>query len=131
MNSTEMMERFRRFASTDLFITTPNRMHQVSETLLKTNAVRIILTRDERRTESLDVEVEVSLPFLPETSDATSIQEYIDSAIATLEYLKRLTSIGFGLEVVQEEGILIASAALSVDTEDYVFKVLKPPPEYP
>ena len=127
MNSTEMMKRFRRFASADLFVTTPNRMHQVSEVLLKTIAVRIVMTRYERKVESLDIEVEVSLPLFPITSDVISIQEYIDSAIANLEYLKRLTSIGFGLEMLQEEGILVASAALSVDTEEYVFKALKPP----
>ena len=127
MNSTEMMERFRRFASTDLFITTPNRMHQVSEVILKTDAVRIILTRYEYRTESLDVDIEVSLPFLPETSHTISIREYIDGVITTLEYLKHLTSFGFGLEIIQEEGILIASAVLSVDTEEHVFKALEPP----
>ena len=127
MNSTEMMKRFRRFASADLFATTPNRMHPVSEVLLKTGTVRIILTKYECRTESLDIDVEVSLPALPETSDAMSMQEFIDSVIANLEYLKRLTSIGFGLEMLQEEGILVASAALSVDTEEYVFKALKPP----
>jgi len=127
MNSTEMMERFRRFASGDLFLTPPNRMHQVSEVLLKTSAVRIILTRYEYRTEDLDVDIEVSLPFLPETSDVTSMQESIDSVIATLRYLKRLISIGFGLEMLQEEGILIASAVLSKDTKEYVLKALEPP----
>ncbi|MFX1262800.1 MAG: hypothetical protein ACFFAZ_11980 [Promethearchaeota archaeon] len=127
MNSTEMMERFRQFASADLFTITPNRMHQVSEILLKTGAIRIILTRYEYRTESLDVDIEVSLPFLPATSDVTSIEEYIDSMIATLEYLKRLAFIGFDLETLQEEGILIASTAFSVDTEESVFKALEPP----
>ena len=127
MNSTEMIERFRRFVSADLFLTSPNRMHQVSEVLLKTGAVRIILTRYEYRTEGVDVDIEVSLPFLPDTSDVTSMQESIDSVIATLEYLKRLTSIGFGLEMLQEEGILIASAVLSGDTKEHVLKVLEPP----
>jgi hypothetical protein len=51
----------------------------------------------------------------------------VDSVIATLEYLKRLTSMGFGLEIIQEEGVLIASAVLSIDTEEYVFKALEPP----
>jgi len=127
MNSTEMMERFRRFASADLSLSTPNRMHQVSEVLLKTSAVRIILTRYEYRTEDLDIDIEVSLPSLPETSNVTSMQESIDRVIATLEYLKRLTSIGFGLEMLQEEGILIASAVLSKDTKEYVFQALEPP----
>ena len=127
MNSTEMMERFRRFVSADLFLTSPNRMHQVSEVLLKTSAVRIILTRYEYRTEDIDVDIEVSLPSLPDTSDVTSMQESIDGVIATLEYLKRLISIGFGLETLQEEGILIASAVLSKDTKEYVFKALEPP----
>ena len=127
MNSTEMVERFRRFALADLSLTIPNRTHQVSEVLLETRAVRIILTRYDCRTESLNVDVEVSLPFLPKTSDAVSMQDYVDSVIATLKYLKRLTSIGFGLEIIQEEGVLIASAVLSIDTEEYVFKALEPP----
>ena len=127
MNSTEMMERFRRFASADLSLSTPNRMHQVSEVLLKTSAVRIILTRYEYRTEGLDIDIEVSLPSLPETSNVTSMQESIDRVIATLEYLKRLTSLGFVLETLQEEGILIASAVLSKDTKEYVFQALEPP----
>ena len=100
MNSTEMMERFRRFASADLSVTTPNRMHQVSEVLFKTDTVRIILTRDEHRTESLDVDIEVSLPFLPVSCDAISIQRYIDSVIAILEYLRHLISYGFRLEML-------------------------------
>jgi len=127
MNSTEMMERFRRFAQADLSFSTPNRMHQISEVLLQTRAVRIILTRYEYRTEDLDIDIEVSLPSLPETSNVTSMQESIDSVIGTLKYLKHLTSIGFGLEMLQEEGIMIASAVLSKDTEENVFKALEPP----
>ena len=127
MNTHEMMERFQRFATANLSFNTPNRLHQVSEVLLKTETVRIILTKDEYRTESLDVDIEVSLPSLPETSDVRVLQESIDSIIANLEYLKRLTSIGFDLNVLQEEGILIASTALSLDTQEHVFKVLKPP----
>ena len=127
MNPTEMVERFRRFALADLSLTIPNRTHQVSEVLLETRAVRIILTRYERRAESLDVDIEVSLPFLSETCDVVSMQDYLDSVIATLEYLKRLTSIGFELEIIHEEGVLIASAVLSVDTEENVFKALEPP----
>jgi hypothetical protein len=127
MNSTEMMERFRQFASADLSLTTPNRMNLVSEVLLTTSTVRIILTRDKYKTESLDVDIEVSLPFLPVTSDVVSMRGYIDGVIAILEYLKRLTFIGFGLEMLQEEGMLIASTTLSMETEEHVFKVLKPP----
>ncbi|MFW9974213.1 MAG: hypothetical protein ACFFDQ_02955 [Candidatus Thorarchaeota archaeon] len=129
MNSTEMMERFRRFASAGLFIINLNQMHQVSEVLLKTSTVRIILTRYECRAEDLDVDIEVSLPSLPETSDVTLLQESVDSIIANLEYLKRLASIGFGLDMLQEEGILIASAVLSEDTKEDVFKLLEPPAE--
>jgi hypothetical protein len=127
MNSTEMMERFRQFASADLSLSPPNRMHQVSKALLKTSTVSIILTRYESRVEDLDVDVEVSLPSLPEASDVASIQEFMDSVIANIEYLKRLISIGFGLEILHEEGILIASAVLSKDTKEDVFKALEPP----
>ena len=127
MKSTKMMERFRRFALADLFLTSPNRMHQVSEVLLKTSAVRIIVTRSEYRTEGLDVDVEVSLPSLPKTSDVASMNASIDRVIAALEYLKRLVSIGFGLEMLQEEGILIASTVLSKDAKEHIFKALEPP----
>jgi hypothetical protein len=127
MNSTEMMERFRRFAQADLSSIISNRMHQVSDVLLKTNAVRIILTRYEYRAEDLDVDVEVTLPSLPNTSDAASIQEFIDSVVAKLEYLKRLTSLGFSLELLHEEGILVASTVLSKDVNDEIFKALEPP----
>ncbi len=129
MNSTEMMERFRRFVRADLSHSTPNRMRQVSEVLLETNTVRIIMTRYEYMAEDLDVDIEVSLPSLPETSDVTFLQESIDSIITNLEYLKRLVSIGFGLDTLQEEGILIASAVLSKDTKEDVFKSLEPPAE--
>ena len=127
MNSTEMMERFRRFVSADLSVITPNRMHQVSEILLETDTVRIILTRYEDRTEEVDVDIELSLPFLSVTSDAASIKEYIDSVMAIFEYLKRLAFIGFSLEMIQEEGILIAFTTLRADTEESVFKTLGPP----
>ncbi len=131
MNSTKMMERFQRFVSADLFITNLNRLHQVSEVLLKTNTVRIVLTRYECRAKNLDVDIEVSLPSLPETSDAALLQESIDSIIGNLEYLKRLVSIGFSLHMLQEEGILIASAILNKDTKENVFEALEPPTKYP
>jgi len=127
MNSIEMMERFRRFVQADLSLATPNRMHQVTEVLLETSTVRIILTRYVDRTEDLDIDVEVSLLSLPETSDIVFIQESIDGMIATLEYLKRLTSIGFDLEVLQGAGILIASAVLTRDTREDVIKAIEPP----
>ncbi|MFW9955992.1 MAG: hypothetical protein ACFFD3_15700 [Candidatus Thorarchaeota archaeon] len=127
MNSIEMMERFRRFASADLSLIAPNRKQQVLEILLKTKTVRIILTRYEYRTEDLDIEVEVNLPFLPKTSNATAIRKFIDNVIARLEYLKRLVSLGFSLEMLHEEGILIASAVLSKDVKQDMFEALEPP----
>jgi len=127
MNSNEMMERFRRFVQADLSLTTSNRKHQVTEVLLETSTVRIILTRYIDRTEDFGIDIEVSLPSLPETSDIEFIQESIDGMIATLEYLKRLTSSGFSLEVLREEGILIASAVLTRDTREDVIKALAPP----
>jgi hypothetical protein len=127
MNSTEMMERFRRFVQADLSLATPNRMRQVSEVLLKTSTIRIIMTRDEHRTEDLDIDIEVSLPSLPETSDVSAMQKSIDSVIVTLEYLRRLISMDFNLEMLQDEGLLIASATLGKDTREDVFKALKPP----
>jgi hypothetical protein len=127
MNTYEMMERFRQFASADLSLTTPNRMHQVSEVLLTTSTVRIILTRYEDKAEDIEVDVEVSLPPLPESSDMAVLQGLIDTMIETLEYLKCLISIGFGLDLLQEEGILIASGRLSTDTKEHVFEVLRPP----
>ena len=127
MNSIEMMERFRRFASADLSLIAPNRKQQVLEILLETKAIRIILTRYDYRAEDLDIEVEVTLPSLPKTSNATSIRKFIDNVIARLEYLKRLASLGFSLELIHEEGILIASAVLSKDTEEHVLRALEPP----
>jgi hypothetical protein len=127
MNTSEMIERFQRFASADLSPLFSNRMHQVSEILLETYTVRIILTRYEYRKDGIDIDIEVSLPSLPATSDVASIQEPIDRVIAALEYLKRLISIGFGLELLREEGILIASAVLSRDTNEYVFRAIEPP----
>jgi hypothetical protein len=127
MNSTEMMERFQRFASADLSLATPNRMHQVSEVLLKTSTIRIIMTRNEHEEESLDVDIEVSLPSLPETSDVSAMRKSIDSLIVTLEYLRHLISMDFDLEMLQEEGLLIASATLSKDTREEMFEALKPP----
>jgi hypothetical protein len=126
MNSVEIMERFRRFVQADLSHRAPNRMQQVSEVLLETSTVRIILTRYVCGTEDSDVEIEVSLPLLSATADTIKVQESIDSLIAMLEYLKRLTFMGFGLEILKDEGMLIASARLSEDTEEDVFKALDP-----
>jgi len=127
MDTHEMMERFRQFASADLSFTTPNRMHQISEVLLSTSVVRIILTRYEDKAEDIEVDVEVSLPPLPESSDIVLLQGFIDTMIETLEYLKHLIFIGFGLDLVQEEGILVVSGNLSKDTEEHMFEVLRPP----
>lgn len=122
MNSTEMMERFRQFATADLFFT-PSGTNQVSEVIFETELVRIVLTRYESKTD----DVEVSLPPLPKSYDMVVLQRFIDIMIETLEYLKRIRVIGFGFESLQEEGILVASGNLSTDTEKHVFEVLKPP----
>jgi len=75
------------------------------------------------------VDIEFSLPSLLETSNVKLLEQTIDSIIANLEYLKRLVTIGFGLDMLQEEGILIASAVLSKDTKEDVFNLLEPPAE--
>lgn len=126
MNSTEMMERFRQFATADLFFT-PNGTSQVSEVIFDTELVRIVLTRYESKTEDVEVDVEVSLPPLPKSYDMVVLQRFIDVMIETLEYLKHIRVIGFGFESLQEEGILVASGNLSTDSEKHVFEVLKPP----
>ena len=125
MNSTEMMSRFRQFAAAGLFSTTSSRTGQVSEVLIETGSVRIVLTRYEGMTEDIEVDVEVSLPSLPKSYDMAVLQRFIDVMIDILEYLKRLRSIGFGIELLQEEGILVASGSLSTDTKEHVFEVLK------
>jgi len=126
MNSIEMMERFRQFAAADLFFLHRPR-NLVSEVLLETELVRIVLTRNECITGQIEVDVEVSLPPLPKSDDMTVLQRFIDVTIETLEYLKRFRVIGFGLELLQEDGILVASGTLSNDTESHVFEVLQPP----
>jgi hypothetical protein len=126
MDSIEMMERFRQFAAADLFFT-PSRTRRVSQVLLETEMVRIVLTRYECNTSEIEVDVEVSLPPLPKSDDMSVLQRFIDVTIATLEYLKRFRTIGFGLELFQDEGILIASGNLSLDVENPVFEVLRPP----
>ncbi len=75
------------------------------------------------------MDIEFSLPSLLETSNVKLLEQTIDSIIANLEYLKRLVTIGFGLDMLQEEGILIASAVLSKDTKEDVFNLLEPPAE--
>jgi len=122
-----MKERFLRFVETDLSRIPPNRMQQVSEVLLETRTVRIILTRYAYRKEDLDIDIEVSLLSLPATSDISRMQSSIESQIAILQYLKRLTFMGFSLEILQEEGILIASTVLNRDTKEEVFMALEPP----
>lgn len=121
-----MMERFRQFAAADLFFLHRPR-NQVSEVLLETELIRIVLTRYEYNNDQIEVDVEVSLPPLPKSDDMTVLQRFIDVTIETFEYLKRFRAIGFGLELLKEEGILVASGTLSTDTESHVFEVLQPP----
>ena len=126
MNSIEIMERFRQFAAADLFFS-PSRLGQISEVILETELVRIVLTRYEGNIGEVEVDVEVSLPPLPKSDDTSALQRFIDVTIETLGYLKCFRSIGFGFELLQEEGILVASGRLSADTDSNVFEVLEPP----
>lgn len=124
MNSTEMMERFRQFAAADLFSSVPNAMNQVSEVLFEKQSVRIVLTRHEDIVEDIEVDVEIALPSLPKSYEMAVLQRFIDIMIATFEYLKCLISIGFSIELLQEEGMLVASRNLRADTNEPVFEVL-------
>jgi hypothetical protein len=126
MNSTGMMERFQQFATADLFSSNVTGRRQVSQVLHETDPVRIVLTRYEAE-ENLDIDVEVSLPSLKETSNAEEIRESIDKVMNTLEYLRHLIDIGFNLELMREEGIFIASKELNLDTPEHVFEVLQFP----
>ena len=123
MNTQEMMERFRQFAAADLSFF-QSRMGQVSKVLLETELVRIALTRFEDKVGVVEVDVEVSLPPLPKSYDIVVLQRFIDVTIDVLSYLKRLQSIGFGMELLQEEGILIASGCLNSEMKEDVFEVL-------
>ncbi|MFW9918146.1 MAG: hypothetical protein ACFFED_00955 [Candidatus Thorarchaeota archaeon] len=127
MNSTEMMERFRRFVHADLSHIVSNRRHQLSEILLETSTVRIILTRYVDKIDDIEVDIEASLPSLSATSDTSVIQETIDRLIAILEYLKNLGAMGFSLEIFEEEGILTASGFLKKNADEELFKALEPP----
>ena len=118
-----MMERFRQFAAADLSFF-QSRMGQVSKVLLETELVRIALTRFEDKVGVVEVDVEVSLPPLPKSYDIVVLQRFIDVTIDVLSYLKRLQSIGFGMELLQEEGILIASGCLNSEMKEDVFEVL-------
>ncbi len=126
MNAREIMERFRQFTSADLSSTAPGGASLASEVLLETGSVRIVLTRYEDKTDDIEVDVEVSLPSLPKSYDTAVFQRFIDVMIEILEYLKRLGSIGFGIELLHEEGILVASGSLSTDAKEQVFEVLEP-----
>jgi hypothetical protein len=126
MNSTGMMERFQQFATADLFSSNVTGRRQASQVLHETDPVRIVLTRYEAE-ENLDIDVEVSLPSLKETSNAEEIRDSIDKVMNTLEYLRRLIDIGFNLELMREEGIFIASKELALDTPEHIFEVLQFP----
>lgn len=126
MSSSEMMEKFRQFATADLFSKNPTRTRQVSRVIHETDSIRIVLTRHEGE-RPLDVDVEVSLPSLTETSNTDIVRDSIDKIMDTLEYLKRLIGIGFDLELMRDEGILVASRLLNLDTPLEVFEILQPP----
>ncbi|MFW9806431.1 MAG: hypothetical protein ACFFFK_06850 [Candidatus Thorarchaeota archaeon] len=81
----------------------------------------------EGKAEDIEVDVEVSLPLLRESSGMVVLQEFIDTMIEILEYLKNLIFIGFELELVQEEGILVVSSCVNKGTEEHVFEILVPP----
>ena len=126
MNAREIMERFRQFASADLFFATLGEAALASEVLFETGSLRIVLTRYEGNAEDVEVDIEVSLPSLPKSYDMAVFQRFIDIMIEILEYLKRLGSIGFGIELLHEEGILVASGRLSIDAKESVFEFLEP-----
>jgi len=91
---------------------------------LEFESLRIVLTRYECKVKDVEVDVEVSLPPLPKSYDMTVLQQFIDIMIEILEYLKRLRCIGFGIELVEEVGILVASGTLPTNTKENVFEVL-------
>jgi hypothetical protein len=124
MDSHEIMERFRQFTAADLFSKAPGGTTLASEVLFETGSVRMVLTRYEDNVEEAEVDIEVSLPSLPRSYDKAVFQRFIDVMIEILEYLKRLGSIGFGIELLREEGLLVASGSLSTDAKEHVFEIL-------
>ena len=123
MNTTELMQRFRQFSTADLSFS-PSDTGTISEVIFETKSLRIVLTRYSSKPDEIEVDVEVPLPPLQKTNDIDVFKKFMDVMIDILEYLNRLRSSGFSIQLLREEGILVASGNLRADADEPVFEVL-------
>ena len=89
----------------------------------RTPWVRILLEYDRQESESLFIEVEMSLP----ESACDDSSELIDALSEHLGYLQKLRDVGFELSVIGTGSIFCASKEVHESPEDNLFSALLPP----
>ncbi len=122
-----MWKRFQLFASADLFTTQKFTSEEVSQTLLESEWVRIVLIRNPVLPNAVGVDVEVSIPRHLEVHGTRQIHALIEQLIQHLEYLKCLAIAGYTIDVIVDEGLWIASNILDSGTCQEDLALLSPP----
>ncbi|MHA2352995.1 MAG: hypothetical protein ACXABX_07735 [Candidatus Thorarchaeota archaeon] len=103
-----------------------NGSEEVTTLIHRTPWVRILLEYDQHESDSLFIEVEMSLPESGGTKDSDS-SELIDRLTEHLLYLQKLRENGFELSVIGTGCIYCASKELHETPEDNLFRALIPP----
>jgi len=104
----------------------PSGSDEVTTLIHRTPWVRILLEHDQQESDSLFIEVEMSLPESAETGNADA-SELIVKLSEHLQYLQKLRSAGFELSVIGSGCIYCASKELQEPPEDNIFTSLIPP----
>jgi hypothetical protein len=99
---------------------------EVTTLIHRTPWVRILLEHDQQESDSLFIEVEMSLPDSAGTK-RTDSSELIDRLSEHLLYLQKLRDAGFELSVIGTGCIYCASKELHETPEDNLFRALIPP----
>ncbi len=127
MDLTEMWKRFQQFAAVDLFSAQDFAHEAVSYILLDSEWVRIVLTRNPVLTNAVEVDIEVAIPKHRGLHTQDQMSCVLDDLILHLEYLRRLALSGYKIDLIDDEGLWIASGTLNLKTEEVLVANLAPP----
>ena len=100
--------------------------NEVTSLIHRTPWVRILLVRDNQAKDAFSIMVEMSPPENLDSIEMDS-SELINRLYEHLQYLKRLSDVGFELSVIKTGCIYCASKGLHDPLDDNLFTVLIPP----
>ena len=98
---------------------------EVTTLIHRTPWVRILIEHDEHAGDAFSIVIEMSVPENPDLELDSS--ELLDQLSEHLEYLKRLSDVGFELSVIKAGCIYCASKEIRDTPDDNLFRVLIPP----